>query len=554
MDSDESKSGDEVVEMIFETKIVESSEDPPRDEWSSLEFSIPEENRKKILYDEGLYSPGSGEICTKYITLSDSAVLRHPYYCYPAITDPGIEKALLEPEGYFAYADDGQDLYLATCQEMNQCPVRSFHRALLESCIDLRYYCVNPFGIRAMATALRYNKTVKNFNLTDNFLNDDSCYHLGEMLLTNNTLTELNLYGCRIGAEGLNRLLSGLPHNRGLQNLNLSHNQLGDAAMEHLAEAIFFGIDLKKINLSYNNISGKGASFLTEAFETHNKFTHIDLSWNNLFTPGTYGFLMRLAESTNLQVLNLSWNSLCGPRIGLALKEILLCPLLKKIILSNNKLEGEAIRSIIGSLGKAKKLVKLNLSYNPLTPSDALTVLNKVKLNAVKVRKVFMDNVFVNGEFLALLERIKQMKAKKNVIITYGGVIGGFIAKGPDPREVILNRVEYVAKKPKRNKVDIALIALQLQKDNFKIMNVKDFGTALTMAGASLGDDLVEELTNTFAGPRHAKFRTIDINLLVDYIKRKWPDRKLPPTPPPEPEPEPVPVVPKGKGKLKGKK
>ncbi|CAH1645834.1 unnamed protein product [Spodoptera littoralis] len=545
----------EVVETILQPQSVESSIELPPEQWSSLEIVIPEENKKKLLYDDGLYDPGSGEICAKYITISASSILRHPYYNYPAIKDPGIEEALLKPEKLIVYPDDGQELYLATCREMNQCPVRSFYKGLLDEEIDLRYYCVSAAGIRAMAIALRYNKTVKTFNLTDNFLNDDASYHLGEMLLTNNTINYLILRGCRIGPTGVLRLFSPLPNNRGLQNLDLSYNQIGDEGMEHIAKAVFYGLEIKNINLSYNNITGKGVMMLAEPFETNNKFTHINLSWNKVFTPGSYAFLLKLSESTCLQELNLSWNSLSGARLSLALKEILLCPLLRDLNLSNNKLEGEAIVNIIANLGKAKKLVTLNLSYNPLTPADAMKVLNKVKSPAVKLQRLYLDNVFVAGDFLNLLARMRGMKSKKNIIVTYGGVVGSFIPKGPDIRELILNRVEFLTKRSKKHPTDIALIALQLQKDNRSIINVKDFLTIIQASGAPLDENLVDELCMTFPGPRTAKFRTVNIDLLVEYIQRKWPDRKLPPTPPPEPEPEPEPPPKKGKkdAKKKGK-
>ncbi|XP_021180936.3 leucine-rich repeat-containing protein 74B [Helicoverpa armigera] len=552
MDSPVSDTTTVPIEVIFQQEYYESSEEPPMEEWSSLEIVPPEENKKKILHQEGLYDPGSGEVCTKYITMSASSVLRHPYFCYPAIKDPGIEKALLEPEAVLKYPDDGQALYLDMCEEMKQCPVRSFHKGLLGSKIDLRYYCVNADGIRAMAAALRYNKTVKSLNFTDNFLNDDASFHLGNMLITNSTITELNLRGCRIGPGGAMRLLHNLPHNKGLVTLDLSYNQLGDEGMTHLAKAIFYGLDVKKINLAYNNITGKGVMHLVDSFETHNKFTHINLSWNKLYTPGGAPFLMKLSEtSTTLQVLDLSWNALGGPKFGFAIKSILECPLIKKLNLSNNKFEGEALAAIASNLTKAKRLQTLHLSYNPLTPADALTVLNKVRMVASKLQKLYMENVFVDGEFLSLLDRIKRMKSKKNVVVTYGGVVSKFVGIGPDPRDLILNRVEYLAKKPKKNKVDIALFMLQLQKENRSIMGLKEFIAVIEEGGLRLDDSIVDELFNVFPGAASAKFKTININLMVEYMKRKWPDRQLPPTPPPEPEPEPVPVPvkPKKKGK-----
>ncbi|XP_064071690.1 leucine-rich repeat-containing protein 74A-like [Vanessa tameamea] len=556
--SSEVSEEEQETEVIYELAIEESSEEPPMEEWSSLIIEVPEENPKRVLYEQGLYSPGSGEVCNKYVSMSRSSILIHPYFNYPAVLDPGIRTALLDPEEKVIYADDGQQLYLTLCNEMNQSPVMTFYKDLLNECIDLKYYCVNPFGVRPMSLALQYNKNVTSFNLTDNFLNDDACFHLGEMLISNSILKELNLTGCRIGATGAKQLFAGLHLNRGLQILNINKNRIGDIGLEYLAASIIRGISVKELLINYNNISGKSANVLAEALETHNKFTHLDLSWNNLFAPvlGTINLLTRLSENKLLQELNLSWNSLSGGRIGTALNMISRASNLRVFNLSNNRLTGEGIQNAIANIGRAKKLVTLNLSYNPLTPEDAIIMLNKMKLNSVKIQNLLMDNVFVDGHFLMLLKLIKENKTKKNVVITYGGVIGGFRPIGPDMRDLVLNRVEFLTTKGKKRKVDIALVAMQMLKDKIAVMTAKNFADIIAETGANLDDNLVDEIINAFPGPKSAKSKTISIKLLVDYIQRKWPDRKLPPTPPPEPEPEspipePTPEITENKGKEK---
>lgn len=536
MSSDESKEEETPTNVLFEAEFEESSEEPPIDDWSSLILSFSDTNIKKDLQEHGLYQPGSGEICTKYITMSNSSVFRHPYYNYPAVIDPGIKTALLQPELPTIYPDDGQELYIALCKEINQCPVRIFHRRLFEKYINLRNYCVNPNGVRCMAIALRYNKFVRILDLTDNFLNDDASYHLGEMLMTNTTLHELNLSGCRIGADGAKRLLVNISVNHTLKVLNLNKNKFEDDGMEYLAKAM----NVTHIHLSYNDIGSKGAYMLAEAFETHNNLVLLDLSWNKLFTQDeTYNLLTTLGESEMLEELNLAWNSLSGSRIGKAIKNVMKAPTLRCLNLSNNRLNNEAITNFIGEISKAKKLLTLNLSSNPMTPSDALKILSKLKTPDVTLQNLLMDNIHINFEFLEMLDQIKQLGIDANV--TYGGVVANYELEGPDSRELVLNRAEYLCKKRKKQPVDIALVVLQLLKDKNSIMAAKDFSNALKYSGAPIDEDLIDEIIHTFSGPRVAKAKTIDVKLLGDYIKRKWPDRTLPPTPPPE-QLAPIPI------------
>lgn len=544
-------SAEMAVEVVYEAEAEESSEEPPMEEWSSLEFEITEENVKKTLFEQGLYEPAPNELCAEYVAMSDSAVFIHPYYNYPSVPDPGIKKALFDRPIEIIYPDDGQELYAAVCDEMNQSPVRIFQRGLLNQVIDLKYYCVNPFGVRAMAMALQFNRQVKVLDLTENFLNDDACYHLGQMLTTNSVLHELNLSGCMIGSSGLKFLVAGLNVNRALKVLNLNRNKIGDEGVEHLGKAIFSGIDLEKLYLSRNDIGSKGASVLAEAFETHNKFVVLDFSWNNLFSPvGVFNMLSILSENKNLKELYLSWNGIAGSRLGLGIKNAMSAPNLQHLDLSNNKLFGETIKVTTDGLTMAKKLVTLDLSFNPMTVNDGLELLKKLKKPAVKVQKVIMKTVVVNPAFVTTLESIKQIKSKRNLVVIYGDVKGTIKFKGPDPREVVLNRADYLSKKQKKRTSNLALVVLQIVKNKVDKMPGKDFYSAIQSANVPLDPDLVDEIVSVFAVPRTGG-KVLDVISLADYIRRKWPDEKLPPTPPPEPEPQPPPKTEQkgGKGK-----
>ncbi|XP_028158113.1 leucine-rich repeat-containing protein 74B-like [Ostrinia furnacalis] len=525
------------VEVVFEKESLDSSVEPPMEEWSSLLFDVRvQENVKRDRYAEGLYDPGSGEICTKYAAISASSVLRHAYFNYPGVKDPGIKQALLHPIPQVIYPDDGQELYTDICKEMNICPIRSFRRQLLENKIDLKYYGISLLGFRPIAMALKLNRNVTVLDLTDNWISVDGCFHLGEMLVDNVTLKELNLTGCRIGPDGARCLLHKLHLNRTLQRLNLSKNQLEDKGVEYLARSIFKGSVIADVNLSFNKLTGKSPATLADSVEINNKLTHLDMSWNTLLSPNAIFLLCtHLSQNDIFEELNLSWNSLSGQRVGNALKMLMKNPNLRRLYLSNNRLEGPAIKAIGGNLPKATKLEVLDLSYNPMTPDDALKLLAYMKERKVKLQRLLMDNVFVNEQFLEMLQEVSRLKFRKNAVISWGGLRTKFVSKGIDMREVLLNRANSVCK-AKKQPADIALIILAMHKECKDPWDTKEFLRAVRRGGAPLDDDLLLEMCNVFAGPRSAKSQTVNICGLVDYIRRKWPDRQLPPTPPPEPE------------------
>ncbi|XP_063379496.1 leucine-rich repeat-containing protein 74B-like [Cydia fagiglandana] len=560
MSSSESAETVEVLQLKSQESV--ESVEPSMSEWSSLVIDVEPPNPKRVLYEEGLYDPGSGEICAAYVAQSDSAVFRHVYYNYPCVSDPGISDALLGPAPKPVYPDDGQELYLALCKQMNQTPVRIFLRALLGTKADLSYYCVNPYGIQAMTKSLINNKTLTSINLTDNFLNDDACFHLGEMLTTNTILTELNLAGCRIGPSGSLRLCAGLAKNRALMVLNLSRNQLGDGGTDHFSQAIFSKSRVQEVNLSSNSISGKGAQTLSEALEWNNQITHLDLSRNLLysFPSGLCNLLIELSNSQLLKFINLSWNSLSGTKLSDGIKQIFKAKNLQHLDISNNRLSTtEVAMDLTVSMAKPKKMVTYDVSYNPITSTDSILFINKLQSKFVKIQKLYMDGIPVNVEFIQILNAMKLLPNKQNVEVTYGYVEGLHKAASPDPRETVLNRVEFICKKPKKNKVDIALVIYQLLKEGRNILDTKELTEAIEFAGVSLDNGLIAELANVFPGPISKKgAKRVNIAMMGEYMKRKWPERKLPPTPPPEPEPIPVPEKGKkgkeAKGKGKGKK
>ncbi|XP_028026476.1 leucine-rich repeat-containing protein 74B-like [Bombyx mandarina] len=534
------------IESIYENPKSSSSEEPPIEEWSSLYLGTPPDSPKMVLYKQGLYDPGSGEICAKYIGLSDSEVFRHPYSSYPRIKDPGIETSLLDPEPQILLNLNGQDLYLDLCEKMGLIPVRGFHKALVEDVINLQYYGVNPVGVRAMCLSLTNNKYVKRLDLSYNQLSEDACYHLGELLGDNFNLKELVLTGCRIGTEGIRRLVVRLSA-RTMKELDLSKNEFGETGFKYLADQIANGAVIKRLNLSNNDLGEGSAEELAAALERNNTIKCLDLSWNQLFR-GSTAFIIELCRSRVLKELNLAWNGLF---VGRPISYLLTVPTLTTLDLSNNKLIPRAIKAIAIRLRLAKKLHTLNLSHNPVTPADAFLLLSKLRLKTVGIKVLLLDGVGVSKEFVDERKEILQLDYRTDTSVTYGHVIRNYTLSKPDLRAIVLKRIDFLTSRAsKKNQLDIGLYFLrELKTREAPHMMPRELNRAMRQAGFVMDEGLLDEIGNAFPGPRlETGGKTINLQNVADYIKRIWPEKKLPPTPP-EPEPEP-----KRKKKKKRKK
>ncbi|KAL0840655.1 hypothetical protein ABMA28_015851 [Loxostege sticticalis] len=537
------------MQQIYQNVASSTSSEPQIEEWTSLFAVVSPDSPKMELYKQGLYDPGSGEVCAKYLPLSDSDVLNHLYYAYPSIKDPGIKEALFGTEISKVYDTNGQELYLDLCEEMHVIPVRMFYRGLLKDVINLKYYGVNPVGVRAMSLALSYNNFVRRLDLTSNFLDNDACYHIGQLLSVNTTLQELILSGCKLQPEGVKRVVLRLAYRR-MELLDLSRNDLGDKGFEYLAAQITRGAVIRRLNLSYNNLGMESALAFTAAMEGNKTVTHLDLSWNNLFpVKGANDFLRQLGDSTVLTELNLAWN---GLTVGLPLRKVLSIPSLRILNLSNNRLSTAAAKAICARLPKAVKLHTLDLSHNPLTPSDALLLLQKMADKAVKLQNLLMEDVVVSKEFAATLKQVLSLQYRSNTTITHGKVLRDYALCIPDIREIVLKRLFFLTDSSKKCTMDIALFFLQEYKER-ELMQPRELTKALKISGAPIDEGLIEEFANVFPGPKLEKAgKTITLSKVVEFIRRLWPEKQLPPTPPePPPEPENEKKKKIGKGKKK---
>ena len=104
----------------------------------------------------------------------------------------------------------------------------------------------------------------------------DGAKALAEILKTNTTLREINLWGNNIGNEGVIKLAGALRENKTLTKLNLGWNNIDDAGAKALAEALRENNTLQKLNLSGNNIEDVGFLALAEAAIENPKFDLFD--------------------------------------------------------------------------------------------------------------------------------------------------------------------------------------------------------------------------------------------------------------------------------------
>ncbi|NWS37814.1 LR74A protein, partial [Probosciger aterrimus] len=341
----------------------------------------------------------------------------------------------------------GTELYLEACKLMEVVPVSHFTQNMAKSYINLNHYGLGPKGVKAIAIALVSNETVTHLELEDNCMLAEGAICIAEMLQENSTLQELNISNNHLdtaGAEAIANLL--LDNVSFLHTILLSGNNFGEESALYFSEALMSNFQVKELDLSHNEFSEKGGQLLGQMLDSNSKLEILDLSWNHLRRKGAVALgkvpkipLLSLEGNGALKILNLSWNGI-GNEGANALAEVLkVNDVLVHLDISNNQINNEGAKKLCRGLEANEKL--RILGRNPLTMEGATALVLSIRKNSKSMmEEINISNVLVNKTFIKLLDLVYQIRPELNVI--YGEVEGCIITKPeqhPNPMKIIQN-------------------------------------------------------------------------------------------------------------------
>ncbi|NXN71926.1 LR74A protein, partial [Himantopus himantopus] len=353
-------------------------------------------------------------------------------------TDLDVE----DPEKTFA-GITGTELYLEACRLMEVVPVSHFIQNLAKPYINLNHHGLGPKGVKAIAIALVSNATVTHLELEDNCILAEGAICIAEMLRENSSLQELNISNNHLDTAGAEAIASLL-----LDNLSYLHAlQLSGGLYLARSYCLCTYVSLqgnyqvKELDLSHNEFSEKGGQLLGQMLASNTTLEILDLSWNHLRRKGTEALGRGLRGNGTLKILNLSWNGI-GNEGALALGEALkVNNVLVHLDISNNQINNEGAKKLCRGLEVNGKLKILKMANNPLTVDGAAALVTSVRKNPKSMmEEINISNVLVNKTFIKLLDLVYRTRPELDVIY---GEIEGCITKipkqHPNPMKVIQN-------------------------------------------------------------------------------------------------------------------
>ena len=111
-----------------------------------------------------------------------------------------------------------------------------------------------------------------------------------DCLLTNDTLTHLNISANRIQDAGARALADCLRTNNALTHLDISANRIPDAGARELADCLRTNKTLKHLDISDNYIQAAGARALADCLRANDALKHLDISDNRIQAEGAQAF------------------------------------------------------------------------------------------------------------------------------------------------------------------------------------------------------------------------------------------------------------------------
>ena len=154
-------------------------------------------------------------------------------------------------------------------------------------------------GLKEIARGLLQNTSLKKLDISVNKPGMEGSVVLAEMSSCNKSLTELNLGGCDIPEAGLREIARGLLKNTSLKKLDISHNKPGMEGSVALGEMLSSNKSLTELNLWWCDIPEGGVTVLARGLLQNTSLQTLIL-WSTEKKTFLKAEIKRLKESENI--------------------------------------------------------------------------------------------------------------------------------------------------------------------------------------------------------------------------------------------------------------
>lgn len=320
-----------------------------------------------------------------------------------------------------------QEIYIRGCKFLDVIPVSIFMRHLEKEKISLRHHYLGPDGTKACCMALLSNSTVTSLDVADTNLGADGVRHLADLLRENHFITELSLADNLLGIQGIKPLLDVIEQLDNIVSLNLSGNCLKENDAEEFRGIFEESQNLKRLVLSHNEFREVGGVIFGELISYNDTIEFLDLSWNHLRNEGAKELALGLEENKGLRYLDLSWNGFYLKGCQHLGDALLVNSDLTELNLNCNRINKDCLEKLLRGFKQNSTLRTLRLAWNPITSAGAQMLVNTCEERPdIGLKEIDINTQLVEPSFT---ESAHKLHSERGIKVLYG------LVRGQDPSD-----------------------------------------------------------------------------------------------------------------------
>ncbi|QDZ21800.1 RAN GTPase-activating protein [Chloropicon primus] len=208
-------------------------------------------------------------------------------------------------------------------------------------------------GAFSIAKLIQETPCMEDFMMVSSRVKQEGGQRLAGALMGKN-LVSLDLHDNILGPETAGALVGVLQTQQHLKHLNLSEACLEDEGVELVAGALMNSAPkLESVGLAANDITADACPSLVRSLAGKQNLREIDLKENELGDRGACLLSSILAPKAGLETLDLYQNEIGRAGAVAVVKSILACKNLKKLDLNANYIPGDCVDEIVGVMKHA---------------------------------------------------------------------------------------------------------------------------------------------------------------------------------------------------------
>jgi Ran GTPase-activating protein (RanGAP) involved in mRNA processing and transport len=285
--------------------------------------------------------------------------------------------------------------------------------------LEISFVGIDEGAVQCLSEGLQSNTTLTSLRLSffgEAGIDDDKIKHLTNALQTNNTLVFLNLCNNKLGGRGIQEIKNLLTTNKSITTLNLADNNLDSFALREISNLLATKNSLSTLDLSYNSINTLLCMSLMPALQTNIRLTTLKLTGTNI----SHSICLRnLLVNKTLKSLSLDNNEIDDENIKNFCEALKVNTGLIDIDLSGNRITDIGIANLSAALLVNKTLRRLALNGNKICAAGAKNLSKVLKVNN-SLTSIELAGNFINADgVLSLNEALKTNTTLTKLNLSY---------------------------------------------------------------------------------------------------------------------------------------